>query len=109
MEVPELSPEQVRRLASLVAIGRRSGDTVTGLSAVRRAGALAYVFADASLAAGTLAEMGRLASRGAQVWRVACLADMTREFGREDLLVIGVRRGSLADGVARRLAATEPH
>lgn len=109
MEVPELPLEQARRLASLVAIGRRSGDTVTGLSAVRRAGPLAYVFADASLAVGTLAELSRLAARGVQVWRVASLAELTRGFGREDLLVIGVRRGSLAEGVARRLAAVEPH
>ncbi|MEW6754982.1 MAG: hypothetical protein AB1505_28960 [Candidatus Latescibacterota bacterium] len=104
MEIADLASPQSRKVASLLAIGRQSGDTVVGLSAVRRAGPLAHVFVDRGIAPGTLAEMARLAQRGVKVWRVESLAEVTRPFGRVDLLVVGVRRGSLARGVARRLA-----
>ena len=46
-------------ISSLIGIGCQSGDTVMGLSAVRRVRKLAYLFASPDLAAGTWKELGR--------------------------------------------------
>jgi len=102
-QVPELDVGTVAKLSSLVAIGRKSGDTVVGLSAVRRSRGLAYVFVDAGIASGTLRELGRLEQRGTRVFRVGDLEALTRAFGREDVRVVGIRRGHLARGIAQRL------
>ena len=84
-QVEELSSAAAARLASLVGIGCQSGDVVMGLSAVRRAGnGLAFVFADAGLAPGTMAEVSRLHQRGTRVWRVSPLSQMTASAGRSD-------------------------
>ena len=101
--MPELDAESAARLASLVAIGRQSGDTVVGLSGVRRTKGLAYVFADAGLAAGTWRELERLRRQGVRLFRLESLQVLTRSFGREDALVVGVKRGNLAQGIGGRL------
>ena len=100
----ELDGEAAASLASLVGIGCQSGDTVMGLSAVRRARELAFVFADSAMAEGTLAELSRLRSSGTRVYRVTPLRQMTAAAGREDVLVLGIKPGSLADGISGRLA-----
>jgi hypothetical protein len=97
---------QTAALASLLAIGCSSGDTVVGLSKVRRAEKLAYVFADAGLAARTLRELEDLQRRGARVFSVADFAALTGAFGREDASVVGVKPGDLAKGLGKRLQKT---
>ena len=92
-------------LTSLVGIGCQSGDVVMGLSAVRRVGSLALIFADASLAEGTLKELSRLAHHGTRVFRVSPLSTMTAVAGRQDVMVMGVKEGSLAEGMAKKLVA----
>ena len=101
--VEELSSAAAVSLASLVGIGCQSGDVVMGLSAVRRAAALAFVFADAEIAAGTLAELARLQRSGTRVCQVSPLRQMTSTAGRDDVSVMGVKAGSLADGMRARL------
>ena len=102
-DVSELDSEAASALASLVGIGCQSGDTVMGLSAVRRARELAFVFADAALAQGTLGELSRLRSSGTRVYRVTPLRLLTAAAGREDVLVVGITPGSLADGIAKKM------
>ena len=102
-EVIELDREAASALASLVGIGCQSGDTVMGLSAVRRARRLAFVFADSALAEGTLAELSQLRGSGTRVYRVTPLRLMTAAAGREDVLVVGIKPGSLADGIADKV------
>ena len=104
METSELSAETAGALASLVVIGEKSGDKVVGLSGVRRTRELAYVFIDGGIAANTLRELERLRRSGTEVYRVASLEPMTRALGREDALVVGIKRGGLAQGIAGRLA-----
>ena len=104
-QIPELDSQLAAQLASLVAIGCKSGDTVVGLSAVRRTRGLAYVLVDAGLAEGTVRELARLQKWGTRLFRVASLSDVTRAFGREEVRVIGVKRGSLAQGIAGRLGS----
>ncbi len=102
-EMTELDGEAASALAPLVGIGCQSGDTVMGLSAVRRARRLAFVFADSALAEGTLGELGRLRASGTRVYRVTPLRLMTAVAGREDVLVLGITPGSLADGIASKV------
>ena len=102
-DVSELDSEAASALASLVGIGCQSGDTVMGLSAVRRARELAFVFADEALAQGTLGELSRLRSSGTRVYRVTPLRLLTAAAGREDVLVVGIKPGSLADGIAKKM------
>ena len=102
-EVEELSSAAAASLASLVGIGCQSGDVVMGLSAVRRTSALAFVFADAGIAAGTLAQMGWLRHTGTRVFVVSPLQQMTAVAGRGDVSVMGVKQGALADGMRARL------
>ena len=101
--VVDLAEEIAQSLASLVGIGCQSGDVVMGLSAVRRVGSLAMVFADASLAEGTLSELSRLARHGTRVFRVSPLSLMTAVAGREEVSVMGVKEGSLAAGMSKKL------
>lgn len=91
------------RIAPLLGIGGQSGDTVCGLSAVRRTQALAYVFVAAGVAAGTVRQLRR---QGAQVLLVEEMEELTRALGRADVSVVGVKRGPLAAGIARRLAVS---
>ena len=77
METAELSEEAAAALASLVAIGGKSGDTVVGLSGVRRVRELAYVFVDGGIAANTLRELERMRRGGTEVFRVASLKRLT--------------------------------
>ena len=51
-------------ISSLIGIGCQSGDTVMGLSAVRRVRKLAWLFAAPDLAAGTWKELGRRRHEG---------------------------------------------
>jgi len=102
-ELPELSREAACRIGPLVGIGGKSGDTVCGLSAVRRTRALAYVFVAAGLAAGTRRELSRLCRQGTRVFRVEGLEELTRAVGRAGVSVVGVKRGPLAEGIGRRL------
>ena len=99
----ELDGDVASSQASLVGIGCQSGDTVMGLSAVRRTRELAFVFADAEVAEGTMAELARLQRTGTRVYRVSPLSEMTQTAGREDVSVLGVKRGSLADGMGEKL------
>ena len=98
-----LDAQQSAALSSLLAIGCRSGDTVVGLSSVRRCARLAYVFADSQLAERTLRELAEWEGRGARVYVLDDFASLTRTFGRSDARVVGVIKGSLADGIAGRL------
>ena len=107
MELPELTGEKVARIASLVGIGRKSGDTVVGLSAVRRTRDLGFVFMDAQVSQNTARELAGLRQRGVRVFRAASLLPMTQVFGREEVLVIGIRRGGLTQGIAGRLEEGE--
>ena len=99
----ELDGDAAASLASLVGIGCQSGDTVMGLSAVRRTRELAFVFADAGVADGTMAQLARLQRMGTRVYRVSPLSEMTQKAGRGDVSVLGVKRGSLADGIGKKL------
>ena len=94
-------------VSSLIGIGCKSGDTVMGLSAVRRARKLAYLFASPDLAAGTWKELGRRRRAGTRLFRVADLSRLTAAAGRGDLSVVGVKPGGLAAGIAARLVALE--
>lgn len=100
----ELVAQRATAIAPLLGIGCRSGDTVVGLSGVRRAENLAYIFADKSLAERTLRELEEYKKKGARVFALADFALLTRAFGREDARVVGVKRGHLADGIEKRLA-----
>ena len=103
--IPDLKAAAVAQLAPLVAIGCRSGDTVLGLSGVRRTRGLAYVLVDPRLAPGTQRELAQLQGRGTRVFRVEDLGPVRQACGRPDVLVIGVKAGNLADGLAARLVA----
>lgn len=105
-ELPLLGREEARAIAPLVGIGGKSGDTVVGLSALRRSRPLAYVFAAPGLAEGTLRELAGWGREGARVYRVETWAELAGPIGREDALVIGVKAGSLAQGLERRLQAS---
>ncbi|MYF92090.1 MAG: hypothetical protein F4049_00745 [Gemmatimonadetes bacterium] len=104
-ELPHLNP--TAQLSSLLGIGCRSGATVVGLSAVRRAKKLAFVFASSSLAERTLRELARLEREGTRVFQVQPMEALTQSFGREDAHVIGVLRGDLARGLAKHLKEQE--
>ncbi len=103
----EFDPEDVEAVAPLIGIGCQSGDTVMGLSAVRRVAAFAFVFVATDLAAGTLRELERRHS-GSQLFRVADMSKLTTVAGRTDVSVLGVKPGSLADGIAARLSPPGP-
>lgn len=103
-DLPQLDDVRARALASLLGIGCRSGDTVVGLSAVRRAGKLAYVFLSGDLAQRTLRELAGLQMQGTRVFQVVPIQALTRAFGREDAQVVGVKCGDLARGLEKRLA-----
>ena len=101
--IPILDAEMAAHLAPLVAIGRQSGATVIGLSGVRRAKKLAYILADVKLAAGTLRELEGRQRQGTLLFRVESIQVLSRAFGREDILVLGIKQGNLARGIASRL------
>ena len=96
-----------KAIASLIAIGCQSGDSVMGLSAIRRTSSLAFVFAATNIATGTWEELIRLHHTGTHVFRVTDLTLITAMAGRTDLSVIAVKSGSLADGIASKLATVE--
>ncbi len=100
----QLASQQATAIAPLLGIGCRSGDTVVGLSGVRRTEKLAYIFADMSLAERTLRELEEEEKKGVCVFGLEDFALLTRTFGREDARVVGVKIGSLADGIEKRLA-----
>ena len=102
----ELAAQQATAIAPLLGIGCRSGDTVVGLSGVRRVESLAYIFADKNLAQRTLSFIAKNldgALKGVRVFGVEDFALLTRVFGREDARVVGVKAGSLAAGIEQRL------
>ena len=101
-----LQPAQAEHLAPLVSIGGKSGDTVVGLSAVRRTRDLAFIFAAGSVADNTWRELLQRESRGARLLRVDDMAVLTRGLGRTDASIIAIKAGPLAQGVASRLADT---
>ena len=103
--IPDLDAGAAAQLASLVAIGCRSGDTVLGLSGVRRARALAFVLVDSGLAPGTQRELAGLQGGGTRVFRVSDLGPVRQACGRPDVMVIGIKAGNLARGLAARLDA----
>ena len=99
----ELAAQQATAIAPLLGIGCRSGDTVVGLSGVRRVENLAYIFADKNLAERTLRELQEQKNKGVRVFGVEDFSLLTRVFGREDARVAGVKAGSLAAGIEKRL------
>lgn len=104
--LPRLHPSAP--LSALLGIGCRSGATVVGLSAVRRAKRLAFVFASSNLAPRTLRELARLERGGTRVFQVQAMDVLTQSFGREDAQVVGVLRGDLARGLAKHLKEQTP-
>jgi hypothetical protein len=102
-ELVALDRAQARAIASLVGIGGKSGDTVVGLSALRRSRPLAWVFAAPGLAEGTLRELAGWRGQGTVVCRVEGWEELAGGSGRPDARVIGVRPGALAEGIGRRL------
>ena len=106
-ELPTLDLVQSQALSPLLGIGCRSGDTVIGLSSVRRAGKLAFVFASGDLAVRTLRELAGLAARGVRVYLIEDFSALTKSFGRADAQVVAVARGDLAKGLAKRLKGDE--
>lgn len=102
-----LDARQGAALSSLLAVGCRSGDTVVGLSSVRRSARLAYVFADGQLAERTLRELAEWEGKGARVFVLDEFAALTKSFGRSDARVVGVVAGSLANGIAARLGLNQ--
>ena len=102
--VVQLTSGDAVAVAPLIGIGCKSGDTVAGLSGVRRTRGLALVFVDAGLSPGTVAELRQLERHGTRVLEVPSLSDLTTCMGREDLSVVGVKRGSLATGIEQKLA-----
>ncbi|MGY8824675.1 MAG: hypothetical protein ACKVJG_12195 [Candidatus Latescibacterota bacterium] len=99
----KLEEQQAVAIAPLLGIGCSSGDTVVGLSSLRRTEKLAYIFADAALAERTLRELEEWQKKGACVFGLEEFTLLTRAFGREDARVVGVKRGSLAKGIKKRL------
>ncbi len=100
-----LSPEQASSVASLVAMGSQSGATILGLSGVRRCRQLALVLVDVSISENTQSELARLSEYGVRVFRVEGLSAVTSRMGREDVHVLGVRAGDLANGILAKLPA----
>ena len=96
-----------KAIAPLIGIGCQSGDTVMGLSAVRRVATFAFVFVATDLAAGTVRELERRHS-GSRLFRVADMASLTAAAGRADVSVLGVKPGSLAEGIAAKLSVSGP-
>ena len=101
-----LTAQQVCNVSSLVGIGCKSGDTVTGLSGVRRTRGLAVVFVAVSLSDNTRSELNRLQHRGTQVYSVDDMDEFTAVMGRL-VRVVGIKKGSLADGIAGKLSGAE--
>lgn len=104
-ELPRLDAVQGKAIAPLVGIGGKSGDTVVGLSALRRSRPLALLFASPALGANTLAELAGWRREGALLFVVEEWQEVAGRVGRPDALVLGVRPGSLAEGIQRRLQA----
>ena len=104
--MPRLNPSA--QLSALLGIGCRFGATVVGLSAVRRAKTLAFVFASSNLSPHTLRELARLERGGTRVFQVQAMEGLTQGFGREDAQVVGVLRGDLARGLAKHLKEQTP-
>lgn len=96
-----MSPEAAARAAPLMGVGAQSGAVVTGLSGVRRARDLALVFVAATVSDNTRRELAR---RDCRLLLCPSLEPLTAPLGRGDVSVLGVRRGTLADGIERRLA-----
>ena len=105
-ELPSLDPAAAKAIAPLLGIGGKSGDTVVGLSALRRCRPLAYVFVAPGLGAGTLRELAGWRRQGTAVCRVEDWAELVGPVGREDALVIGIKPGPMAEGVRQKLRAS---
>lgn len=103
----QLDPKDVESIAPLIGIGCQSGDTAMGLSAVRRGATFAFVFVATELAVGTLRELERRHS-GSRLFRVADMPSLTEAAGRVDVSVLGVKPGSLAEGIAAKLSVSGP-
>lgn len=102
-ELTLLDGAQARAIAPLVGIGGKSGDTVVGLSALRRSRPLAWVFAAPGLSEGTLRQLAGWQREGTVLCQVEDWAELAGRLGRPDALVIGIRPGALAEGLKRRL------
>ncbi len=105
--IKDLNIRKAEAIASLVAIGRRSGDTVVGLSTLRRTKNLTMILADESLALRTFNELEVLTKDGSGVFRLTDILSLTSRFGREDIRVIGIVKGSLANGILKKLEIFE--
>ena len=102
-ELAILSPQEASRIASLVGIGGKSGDTVIGLTAVRRCGPLAYLFTAPRLSEGTLRELSARRREGTVLYRVEAWEALAGVIGRSDTSVLGIKTGPLAQGIGCRL------
>lgn len=101
--IPVLSHGALIRAAALAGIGRKSGDLVAGLSAVRRSRDLALIVVESGISNNTLDELVRYTRHGTRVYQVEALLPLTSMFGRCEVRVIGVKRGPLAAGMMARL------
>lgn len=104
--IQDLDSDAARRASRLIGVGASSGAVVLGLSAVRRTGKLALLFVDASVSANTQRELSRLERQGAQLFRCADILDLLQPLGRDDVSVVGVKSGPLAQGVLTALASS---
>ena len=105
-ELPALSLEEATRIAPLVGIGGKSGDTVIGLTALRRCGPLAYIFTAPRLSAGTLRELSARRREGTVFYQVEDWESLAGVLGRSDTSVLGIKAGSLAEGIGRLLQSS---
>ena len=98
-----LSVSQTADIVSLLAIGCRSGDVVLGLSSVRRVAHLACIFVSRTLSAGTVRQLLLLAHQGTVIYELEDIELIRVRVGRPDIMVLGIKSGSLAAGVTKKL------
>ena len=91
------------RAAALIGIGRRGGQVLTGLNAVRQARDLALIVVEDSVAAGTRRQLAGGVGRSARLLVAASLSEWGAAAGAEGVQVVGLRRGPLASGVLAKI------
>ena len=74
-----------------------------GLSAVRRVSALAFLFVAADIAPGTQRELANRGRAKTQLFSVSDMSQLSSLAGRDDVSVLGIKPGSLAQGIASKL------
>ena len=98
-----VSTDALAQAAALIGIGRRGGQVLTGLNAVRYARDLALIVVEESLAAGTRRQLAGGVGRQARLLVADSLAEWAAAAGAEGVQVVGLRRGPLAKGVVAKI------